>query len=58
MPKWWATSCTTVMVTCSTTSSSVLHMAQMGSRKIVMRSGMVSDPVPYHESRAVSGTPW
>ena len=48
MPKWWATSCTTVMVTCSTTSSSVRHMAQIGRRKMVMRSGMVSCPVPYH----------
>ena len=41
MPKWWATSCTTVIVTCSTTSASVVHRAQIGRRKIVMRSGIV-----------------
>src|ERR687897_3278275 len=44
MPKWWAISWTTVMRTCSTTSSSSAHAAQMGSRKIVTRSGIVSPP--------------
>ena len=33
-----------LVVTCSTTSSSVRHMAQIGSRKMVMRSGMVAAP--------------
>ena len=57
MPKWWATSCTTVIRTCSTTSSSVAHTAQIGRRKIVIRSGSVRPPVPYQASRSVSGTP-
>ena len=39
MPKWWATSWTTVMRTCSTTSASSAQQARIGRRKIVMRSG-------------------
>jgi hypothetical protein len=57
MPKWWATSWITVTRTWSTTSSSVRQRAQIGRRKIVIRSGSVSEPVPYHSPRLVSGTP-
>jgi len=34
MPKWWATSCTTVMCTSSTTSSSVRHIRRVGPLRV------------------------
>ena len=39
MPKWWAISCTTVIRTSSTSSSSVSHMSSSGPRKMKIRSG-------------------
>jgi hypothetical protein len=54
MPKWWATSCTTVMRTCSSTSASVAQRRRMGSRKMVIRSGMTRPP---YSALAVRGTP-
>ena len=54
MPKWWATSWTTVTRTSSTSCSAVSQMSSSGPRKRKIRSG---SPADAQESRWVSATP-